>query len=141
MQSPRKSLFAGRGFARRAVALPCELYTPRHDTPLVTLATNLSESGMYVETLEPLACGEDVVVSFWPHGEWAGGPLTLFAQIARPVPGRRQGDRGSGVGLRFLDLSRAERCALTRWLRRRPRLTPGIRRSSSWLPLAAGIRG
>jgi hypothetical protein len=137
MHSPRKTLFAGRGFARRTIELPCELYTGRHEEPLFAWATNLSESGIYLETPTLLERGEDVVVSFLPSGGWSGSELTLFAEIARTVPGRRQEDTASGLGLRFLDLARTERFALTRWLRPRPKMAPGIRRSSSLLPFVA----
>jgi hypothetical protein len=136
MNAPRQPLFAGRGFARRLVELPCELYTSRADEPLIAWGTNLSESGIFVETDMLLDRGEDLVVCFRPAVEWHASGVTVFAEIARAAAGRRRDDGAPGLGLRFLNLTRAERRQLTRWLRPRPRTAAGVRQSTSILPCA-----
>ena len=136
MSSPRQPLFAGRGFARRLVEFPCELYTSRDDEPLIAWGTNLSESGIFVETDAPLERGEDLVVCFRPAVAWRASEVTVFAEIARAAAGRRRDDGATGLGLRFLDLTRAERRQLTRWLSPRPRTAAGVRQSTSILPCA-----
>ena len=136
MSSPRQTLFAGRGFSRRLIELPCELYTSQRDEPLLTWGTNLSESGIFVETETPLECGEGVVLCFRPAVAWPTSEVTVFAEIARAAAGRRRDDGARGLGLRFLDLSRLERRQLARWLRPRPRTAAGVRQSTSLLPCA-----
>lgn len=122
-------LYAGRGFGRRVTELPCELYTSHEHAPLLAWGTNLSESGIFLETGSPIGMGDDVVVSFRPAVAWALPELVLFAQVTRAARGRRHADAGSGFGLRFLDLSRPERRALARWLRPRERVPGGVRQA------------
>ena len=114
--------YAARGFSRRTIELPCEVITRAVDAPLFHWGTNLSESGMFIETPAPLVAGDELVGCFRPAAGWRMPELTLFAQVARAAAGRRKGDAGSGVGLRFLDLQSGERRALSRWLQPRPRV-------------------
>jgi hypothetical protein len=127
MNAPRQTLYAGRGFARRRIELACELYTSFLDVPLLAWGTNLSESGIFLETDTSVFPGEDVVISFRPSFGWNSTELTLFAEVARASTSAPAFAPTSGVGLRFLDLSRPERCELSRWLRPRDRMEAGMR--------------
>lgn len=125
---------ARRGFVRCATELLCEVITRHHDDVLLSWATDLSESGLFVESSAPSPPGEDLVVSFRPIVHWTLPELTVFARVARTTHGRRRGDVDRGMGLRFLDLSHHERCALTRWLMPRAPLAPRSRASKPPTP-------
>lgn len=106
---------------RHEVELPCELVTPHSDSPLLIWATDLSRVGAWLETPEPLAQGDDVVLCFQPLCGWSGGELQVFAQVQRAE--RRMGPSGArslGMALEFLDLTPSERVQLSAWLAPRP---------------------
>ncbi len=116
---------AARRAARFEVELACTIIGREHDAPQLVWATDLSAAGLWLESDERSGLGEEVVVSFQPAIAWRGGEMTLFAEIARASAGRRWGDRGAGVGLRFLDLDGVNRHTLGQWLRPR-RVRGGI---------------
>ena len=120
-------LYAGRGYVRRAVELPCELVTTSSDQPDLSWGVDLSESGIFLESERPLQRGEGVVVGLAPPVGWSLPELVLFGEVARAVHGRRREDAKTGMAVRFLDLGPAERRALSRWLRPRPRAMSSVR--------------
>jgi hypothetical protein len=93
---------------RRAAHLQCELVSTFWDEPVPHLATDLSEHGLWVRTLFPLAVGEHLFVFFRPP---RSDRETLVTAVVRRVElCRRASDPGSsGMGLEFLDISEAER--------------------------------
>lgn len=112
---------------RRSVGLNCELISNRGDFPIGCLATDLSTTGIWLSTDEPVRAGEQVVVCFEPNDGWSEGELTVFAEVAR-VTTTRQGRPGGGMGLEFLDLQGAEDAHLLEWLARRKMPVPRRRR-------------
>jgi hypothetical protein len=130
------AVYAGRGFARRMTELSCELYTPDSDEPLVSWGTDLSESGLFVESETPLAPGRELCVCFKPAAGWRSSELMVFARVARVVRGLRREDIAPGMGLRFLDLAVRERHALSRWLAPRKRPGPSLRAARRAQPSA-----
>ncbi|MSP26089.1 MAG: hypothetical protein EXR75_13205 [Myxococcales bacterium] len=127
----RESLHQSRGYVRRSIELACELVTKTCDAPELSWGVDLSESGILLEATQPLVLGDGVVVCLQPASGWQLPELMLFGEIARSVNGRRRGDSASGVAVRFLDLGAAERRALARWLRPRPRATTKLRSHGS----------
>jgi type IV pilus assembly protein PilZ len=73
------------------------------DTFLYASITNISEMGIFVRSLEPLALGTRVVLSFAPPGH---EPFKLAAEVAWINPVRKDGDNPNpGMGVRFIDLT------------------------------------
>jgi hypothetical protein len=125
--SVRHSLHSGRGFTRRSVELPCEIVSRYADQPFLSWGTDLSESGMFIESLAPFVAGEELVVCFRPTVSWRMQDLTVFVEVTRAAHGRRHADDDRGMGVRFLDLTSGEQRALSRWLTPRPRTMPSLR--------------
>ena len=99
------------------------------DEPLVYLATDLSEDGIWLQTSQPLRAGETVVACFTPGRHWRGGELMVFAEVVRVCSSRRRvSTPGIGMALEFLDLTAAERARLASWLSRRKQPVPRRRR-------------
>ena len=113
-----------RRMSRHAVEIPCELITSTDDTPRFIWATDMSADGLWIDTRSPLGLGEVVVVGFAPGVFWRAREIQAFAEVVRISFGLRWGDGEAGMGLRFLDLSPAERWALRRWLQPRPQPRP-----------------
>jgi len=109
-----------RRTTRHRVEIPCELVTSNRDEPELYWATDLSGHGLWLEGAQSLPLGEVVVACVTPGVWWRRREIQVFAEVVRVSYGLRQGDSGPGAGLRFLDLSPAERWALRRWLRPRP---------------------
>ncbi len=112
---------------RRSVGLDCELISNRGDDPVGCMATDLSTTGIWLSTLEPVRAGEHVVVCFEPNDGWLGGEIMLFAEVARVIT-TRPGSAGGGMGLEFMDLAGAEDALLLEWLARRKMPVPRRRR-------------
>jgi hypothetical protein len=101
-------LHYARRSRRRHVDIPCELVTRDWDEPIRQRLSDISPYGVWVKTSFPRPIGERLVLSFTaPHGR----PLTVFAEVARAVK-HRAGERKSGMGLEFVDITRGERIAL-----------------------------
>ncbi|MCA9624960.1 MAG: PilZ domain-containing protein [Myxococcales bacterium] len=114
---------------RRAVGFDCELVSARVDQPLGYRVTDLSTHGLWIQTPDPVRAGEEVVVCFEPGEGWCWGELMVFAEVARVATSReRSAELGSGMGLEFLDLTRAEQGALAMWLAARRSPVPRRRR-------------
>ena len=112
---------------RRAIQLGCELISTRSDVPMGCLATDLSTTGIWLSTVEPVRAGEQVVVCFEPREGWDRGELTLFAEVARVITTRKQ-SAGGGMGLEFIDLAGMDEAMLTEWLGKRKMPVPRRRR-------------
>jgi hypothetical protein len=90
---------------------------------------------MLVRTDAELEVGESLIVSFEATslGLW----FDTEANVARVVKGRRDGDRGTGIGLSFSTLDRVKRLILRGHLRRVPPPLPRRRQRIDW---AATVR-
>ena len=111
-----------RRTARRSVVVECQVVRER-DFKLVGESTlDLSSDGMLVLTRDKVLTGEDVIVSFRTPilGTW----FDAEARVARVVHGRRPGDYGRALGLRFRKLDRIARSLLDASLDRYPEAVP-----------------
>jgi hypothetical protein len=121
---------------RRSVDIGCEVISTRWDAPAHFRASDLSLSGLWLPTPDPVRAGEEVVVCFEPGDEWHNGELWLFAEVVRVVSTRRASG-GGGMGLAFLDLGARDEALLGRWLDRRKMPVPRRRRPVPLAPLPA----
>lgn len=121
MQDPRYGLGAddreSRRAARRAVDFRCELVAG--NGAIESRCVDVSPYGMWVDTTEPVAIDDTVVVSFVPPKRKR--ELTLFARVRRIDP---SGDVTS-VGLEFESLEWFEQKTLADCLRGIPPRLPG----------------
>ncbi len=77
------------------------------DTFLYASIANISEMGIFVRSLEPLALGTRVALAFAPPGH---EPFRLAGEVAWINPVRKDGDNPNpGMGIRFIDLTPPER--------------------------------
>lgn len=105
---------------RRRVHVPCEIVSTFWDDPVPHVATNLSEHGVFVQSLFPLTAGEHVFLSFRPP-RWEGEEILVGAVVRRVEMLRRASDqKRCGMGFEFLDLTKAERVSLSAKLRGLP---------------------
>ena len=120
---------------RRAISVTCQIVRERDFRLVSEKALDVSPDGMLVATDVELEPGENVFVSFRATelGLW----FDTEAHVARVVRGRRPGDRGRGVGLRFSTLPRVKRFILRGHLRKVP---PPIPRRAQRIDWAATIR-
>jgi len=124
---------------RRAAHVSCDVVSTFWDEPVSHIATDLSEHGIWVQTLFPLAVGEHLFVCFAPPRWRQGREVLVSAAVRRVELCRRTSDPGSsGMGLEFLDLTDAERDQLRESLAGmppplRPRGAPGAKRDLVWV--------
>jgi PilZ domain len=120
---------------RRAISMTCQIVRERDFRLVSETALDVSPDGMLVATDVDLEPGENVFVSFRATelGLW----FDTEARVARVIRGRRPGDRGRGVGLRFSTMPRVKRFILRGHLRRVP---PPIPRRAQRIDWAATIR-
>ena len=98
---------------RKTVDIRCEIIREDSDEPVFCRATDLSHSGIWLQTSELLRPGEQLIVTFRPPDWPSPFSITVFGQVARVSEGRRQADHGlTGMGVEFGDLSEAEAEAL-----------------------------
>ena len=72
------------------------------DTFLYASITNISAMGIFVKTMDPLAIGTNLVLSFAPPGY---EPFKLEGEVAWINPLRDNGDNPNpGIGVRFVNL-------------------------------------
>jgi type IV pilus assembly protein PilZ len=77
------------------------------DTFLYASIANISEMGIFVRSVEPLALGARVMLAFAPPGPEA---FRLAGEVAWINPVRKDGDnQNHGMGLRFIDLTAENR--------------------------------
>lgn len=120
---------------RRAISMTCQIVRERDFRLVSEKALDVSPDGMLVATDVELEPGENVFVSFRATelGLW----FDTEARVARVIRGRRPGDRGRGVALRFSTLPRVKRLILRGHLRKVP---PPIPRRAQRIDWAATIR-
>lgn len=124
-----------RNEIRRAVGLSCSVVRERDFRLVAETALDLSPDGMLVRTEHDLDVGENVIVSF--RATQLGLWFDSEARVARVVRGRRDGDRGAGIGLSFSSLDRVKRLILRGHLRRVP---PPLPRRTQRIDWTATIR-
>jgi hypothetical protein len=142
---------------RRAHRFTCQVVRERDFRLVATRAIDVSPDGMLVlfdgpfgaegsrgsdaargtgaPEDEPLAPGESVIVSFKATnlGLW----FDTDATVARVIRGRRPGDKGRGVALRFGSLDGVKRLILRGHLRRVP---PPVPRRTQRIDWSATVR-
>jgi hypothetical protein len=110
-----------RVFDRHAVGLRCQLVREKDFKLLGVCALDMSLGGMLVQSGVPVLTGEDVIVSF--EVPWLRTWFDATGQIARVLHGRRPGDFGRAIGIRFDRLDSVTRAFMTAGLRYLPKLT------------------
>lgn len=120
---------------RRAMGITCQVVRERDFRLVAEQALDLSPDGMLVRTASELEVGESLIVSFKATqlGLW----FDTEANVARIVKGRRDGDRGAGIGLSFSTLDRVKRLILRGHLRRVP---PPLPRRTQRIDWSATVR-
>lgn len=120
---------------RRAISMTCQIVRERDFRLVSEKALDVSPDGMLVATDVELEAGENVFVSFRATalGIW----FDTEARVARVIRGRRPGDKGRGIALRFSTMPRVKRLILRGHLRRVP---PPIPRRAQRIDWAATIR-
>src|SRR4051794_41572417 len=95
---------------RRALVMSCQIVRERDFRLVAEKALDVSPDGMLVATEADLAVGENVFVSFRATelGLW----FDTEATVTRVIQGRRPGDKGRGVALKFSTLPRLKRFIL-----------------------------
>ena len=140
---PSSSLASGLNFkrrnerreVRRAIGLSCQVVRERDFRLIADSAVDVSPDGMLVSTEHELEVGESLIVSF--EATQLGLWFDSEAHVARIVKGRRDGDRGTGIGLSFSSLDRVKRLILRGHLRRVP---PPLPRRTQRIDWTATIR-
>jgi hypothetical protein len=105
-------LVSERREGRRAVLVQCQVVREKGFQLLGEAAIDLSVDGMLLPCAVPVLTGEEVFVSLRVPGTDAW--IDAVATVARTVHGRRAGDRGRALGLRFESIDSASR-RLLRW--------------------------
>jgi type IV pilus assembly protein PilZ len=77
------------------------------DTFLYASIANISEMGIFVRSVDPLAVGTRLQLAFAPPGH---EPFRLIGEVAWINPLRKVGDNPNpGMGIRFIDLTPEDR--------------------------------
>jgi len=99
-----------RRASRRSVVVECQVVRERDFRLVGESSLDLSPEGMLVLTRERVLTGEDLLVSFRTPilGTW----FDAEARVARVVHGRRPGDYGRALGIRFRRLDRIAKSLL-----------------------------
>lgn len=115
---------------RRAISIPCQIVREKDFRLIAETALDVSPDGMLVATEMDLEPGENVFVSFRATelGIW----FDSEAKVTRVVRGRRPGDKGRGVGIRFSTMSNVKRFILRNHLRRVPPPVPRRKQRIDW---------
>jgi hypothetical protein len=130
-------MFVGRNdrkTSRHALRIPCQVVR-EDDFQLVGERTiDVSSEGMLVRSDADVAIGDHVIVAFQatPLGLW----FESEAKVTRIVRGRRPGDNGRALGLRFTDMAAISRLILRGHLRRVP---PPVPRRARRIDYAATV--
>lgn len=124
---------------RRAITVACQIVRERDFQLVAEKALDLSSDGMLIATDVELDVGENVFVSFKATdlGLW----FDSEANVARVIRGRRPGDKGKGVALRFSTMSRVKRFILRNHLRRVPPPIPRRTQRIDWSATVRSIDG
>lgn len=115
---------------RRAIVLSCQVVREKDFSLIADTALDVSPDGMLVQTDVDLEPGENVFVSFKTTelGIW----FDSEASVARVIRGRRPGDKGKGIALKFSTLPRVKRFILRGHLRRTPPPVPRRKQRIDW---------
>lgn len=107
-----------RRSVRRAVGTKCQVVAEQGFRLLGETTYDVSEHGLLLASDADVWLGERVFVTLeTPRGvSWVDGE----AEVVRVVRGRRQGDRGRGIGLRFSRMDAIDRVILGASLRGLP---------------------
>lgn len=109
-----------RKFGRHAVGLKCEVVRERDFKLLGVCAIDLSLGGLLVQSGVPVLTGEEVILSM--EAPWLRTWFDATGHVARVVHGRRPGDFGRAIGIRFDKIDRTTRAFMMAGLRYMPRL-------------------
>lgn len=88
-----------RRIVRRSVRLACQVVSEDAFRLVGRRALDLSPAGMLVESDEDVDLGDELLVSF--RSPQSGLYIDTSARIVRVIAGRRPGDHGRCLGLRF----------------------------------------
>lgn len=102
--------------SRHSVLIPCQVVRLRDFRLVADRVLNLSEGGLLAGSAVPVLTGEPLIVSFRlpDSGVW----IDANATVARVLHGRRPGDGGRKLGIRFDGIELASRHWLARFLDR-----------------------
>ncbi len=123
LEARTSSLLVGleeRAFDRHAVGIKCQVVRERDFKLLGVCAVDLSLGGMLVASGVPVLTGEEVIVSI--EAPWLRTWFDATGHVARVVHGRRPGDQGRAVGIRFDKIDRVTRAFLRAGLKYLPLL-------------------
>lgn len=95
---------------RRAVRLACQVVSEDAFRLVGRRALDLSPAGMLIESDADVRLGDELLVSF--RAPRSGLYIDTSARIVRVIAGRRPGDHGRCVGLRFEHLDPLMRSVL-----------------------------
>ena len=112
------------------MGLACTVVRERDFRVIAHHALDVSPDGMLVSSDRDLEVGENMIVSF--RATQLGLWFDTEASVARIVKGRRDGDRGAGIGLSFSTLDRVKRLILRGHLRRVPPPLPARTQRIDW---------
>lgn len=113
---------ADRSSVRRHVRVHCEVVRERDFRRIADRVLDLSQNGMRVPLRVPVMTGEKVVLTFrTPDGKTF---IDGEGYVARVSHGRRPGDFGPSVGIRFEVSDPAQRATLKKQLLRMPPTLP-----------------
>jgi hypothetical protein len=120
---------------RRALSIPCQVVREQDFQLVANASLDVSPEGMLVATDAELVPGETMFVSFKTTqlGIW----FDSEASVARVIAGRRPGDKGRGVALRFTSMSGVKRLILRGHLRGVP---PPLPRRAQRIDWSATVR-
>lgn len=94
---------------RRAVAMNCEVISRYWDEPVAHSIRDLSPYGAWVDTPWPLACGQQVLVSFSVADRHAPTPFLFLARVSRVWMQRRKNESfRSGMAFEFVNIPKEE---------------------------------
>jgi hypothetical protein len=107
-----------RTATRHSIRVPCQVVREDDFRLLAEKTMDLSVDGMLVRSDVDARIGDHVVVSFQatPLGLWFDAEGT----VTRIVRGRRPGDEGRALGVKFENMSYLSRLLLRGHLRRQP---------------------
>lgn len=120
---------------RRAVRIDCQVVRERDFKLVARKTVDLSTEGMLVASEVDVVPGEELIVSFKTSA--FNIYIAADAIVARVIHGRRPGDRGRCLGLKFRDLDAVSRLVLRGSLRKVP---PPLPQRERLVDYAATIR-
>jgi hypothetical protein len=124
-----------RSTLRRAVRIDCQVVRERDFKLVARRTVDLSTDGMLVASEVDVLPGEELIVSFKTSA--FNIYIAADATVARVIQGRRPGDRGRCLGLKFRELDAVSRLVLRGSLRKVP---PPLPQRERLVDYAATIR-